>query len=170
MGLSARRSNQENIHEDSRSYLKVLYVNYMYLYDMNSAINYFNSITPPQNKKFNLYYNIMYVINCVNKSDKEEAVNKRDSLMIAYPNNKNIRNIERTITAYFTLNEIENIKALYPIDKGLEIKKIINAHFLMTYYKIRNNDVEAKFYAQFVIDNAKDLNGIITEAKSVIES
>jgi hypothetical protein len=162
--------NGENLHEDSRNYLMLLYVNYMYLYDLDSAVDYFNSIKVPQNKKFSLIYNMVDVINSVNKSDKEEAINKLGLFKQQYQNNKNVLNIERTITVYFTLDEIANIKELYPIDKGLNIQKVINAHLLMIYYKLRNNDLEAKYYAQYVIDHGNDLKQIVEEAKSIIEA
>ena len=162
--------NGTNLHEDSKSYLMLFYVNYLYLYDLDKAINLFNDIRIPEHKIYKLNYYTIDIINSINKKDKVEAFNKIESFRKLYPNHKYICKFERSFTVSLTLDEIPNIKELHPIDKGLNIQRLINAEVLMHYYNSRNNISEAKKYAEYVVEHGNDLLYLVNKAKEIIDS
>lgn len=161
--------SERTIHPDSRNYIMLVYVNYLYLHDIEAAIKYFEQITVPNYKPYRTYYDVIDTLNSFNKRDKEEAYIKLEQFKKQYPKHKYVTLLERTFVVSFTLDEIPNIKELYPIDKSINIQRLINAHLLMNYFKTRNNILEAKVYAQYVLEHANDLNGIIKEAQEVMD-
>jgi tetratricopeptide (TPR) repeat protein len=118
--------NVKNLHEDSKSYLMLLYVNYLYLYDLDVAIEYFKNINIPNHKAYKLQFHLIDTINSINKKDHEEALNKLELFKKLYPKNRNIGMLEMAITVNCTSNEIPNIKELYPIDKGMNIQRFFD--------------------------------------------
>ena len=162
--------NVKNLHEDSKSYLMLLYVNYLYLYDLDLAIEYFNNINIPNHKAYKLQFHLIDTINSINKKDYEEALNKLELFKKIYPKNRNIGMLEMAITVNCTSIEIPNIKELYPINKGMNIQRLINAEMLMHYFKSRNNISEAKKYAEYVVEHGNDLKNIVNKAKEIIDS
>ena len=161
--------SEETIHYDSRNFLRLSYVNYLYLYDQESAISYFEKIKVPYYKSYKIHYDLIDIINSINKNEKEESNEKFELFKSRYPKNKQINNLKRTLIVYFTLDEIPDIKELYPINKGSNIHRLINAHLLMVYYKTRNNIVEAKEFAKYILLHGNDLKEIIKEAQEVID-
>ena len=160
-----------NLHSDSINYLKLMYVNYYYLVNKEEACNYFNEISVPNFKTYQMYYDLIAVLNAINTDDKDKAY----ELLGVYKNKyskfkKNVEILERTLIANFTNDEILNVKMLYPIDKNLIIFKVVNAQFLMTYYLKRDNLDEAKVYAKFLLDNCKNLDYIYKEAEDILKS
>ena len=148
----------------------LFYVNYLYLYDLDKAINLFNDIRIPEHKIYKLNYYTIDIINSINKKDKVEAFNKIESFRKLYPNHKYISKFERSFTVSLTLDEIPNIKQLHPIDKGMNIQRLINAEVLMHYYNSRNNISEAKKYAEYVVEHGNDLLYLVNKAKEIIDS
>jgi hypothetical protein len=134
------------------------------------AIEYFKNINIPNHKAYKLQFHLIDTINSINKKDHEEALNKLELFKKLYPKNRNIGMLEMAITVNYTSNEIPNIKELYPIDKGMNIQRLINAEMLMHYFKSRNNISEAKKYAEYVVEHGNDLKNIVNKAKEIIDS
>jgi hypothetical protein len=159
---------EESLHDESKIYLKLIYVNYLYLYDLDTATSYFDSIEKPNFKNYNYQYKLISLLNSMNKKDFDEASRKLMLFKKQYPKNRNIKSLETYLTVFSTNEEIDKVKEIFSISKSSNAQRLINAQVLMHYFQTRNNIEEAKVYAKYVLEHANDLKGTMAKAQEII--
>ena len=160
--------SHDYLHPDSKSYLQCFYANYMALYDKEKSLQYFENIKEPKHKAYKRTYDLISLVYSLNKRNEEEFYLKLEQFKIKYPKFKSISSVETSANIFFKDAKIDNVDAIYDMNKGSNIQKLINANALMAYYHRRNDLVKAKLYAQYVIEHGNDLKYTVEKANKII--
>lgn len=163
----------ENLHPETRGYVKTIYSNYLGSVNKEESIKMFDSITRPNNKIYATMYDTMELLYYIKKKEYETTKNVLTKYRIKYPkNNAFCNNVDLIIQIENTNNIINNVEQSFPINTSFKFQNISNAYTLAYYYKSRNDLNKAIYYADVILSNKSDLeeyNKFANEIKSEIE-
>ena len=159
-----------NLHEDSLSYLLSLEANYCVLYNKEKSIEMFDKIKEPKFKPYNEIYNIIKVCYLINKEENEKALELIEELKIKMPKySKKISNFEILAKIKDKNIMISNIEDIIRIDNKFPFDNFANAYTLMCYYYERDNIENAKRYAKMVVSNGNEFTEAYNLAIKILD-
>ena len=160
--------SHDYLHPDAKSCLECFYANYMALYDKEKSLQYFENIKEPKHKAYKRTYDLVSLYHSLNKRDEEEFYKQLEQFKIKYPKFKNFSRVETSANIFLKDEKIDNVDAIYDMNKSSNIQKLINANALMVYYHRRNDLVKAKKYAEYVAKHGNDLKYTVLKANEIL--
>lgn len=158
----------ENLHPETRSYVKMFYSNYLGSVNRDESIKMFESITRPSIKSYAVTYDTLEILYYIKKQDYDAAQNMVEKHRIKYPKNSAFcNNVELIIKIENSNNIIDNIEQSFPINTPLKFQNIGNAYTLAYYYNSRKELDKAKHYANIILSYNTDLDEYNKLAKEI---
>lgn len=158
----------ENLNKETKSYLDLVKVGYLFSVDLDQANLLFEEIKKPTNKIYLISYEITEISYYTNKKEYDKAKELIALFEQKYPKNKACKSIIELIRLSDSNEVSENIENTMPINTLFKFINLCNAQFLLNYYKNRNQIDKAKNYANFILDANSDLEMVNKDAKEML--
>lgn len=160
----------ENLHPETRTYLKIIEAAFLTAVDKNAAIELYEGIEAPKTKQYRMLYDGLCMDMALIRDDYN-ALNKLiEEFKLTYPKSKNHEKINREALIYTSTDVIEDIESFYPTTTKYIFLNMINSEILMKYYLKRNQYNNAKRYANFILDANTELATLNQAARDCIDT
>ena len=158
--------SQNNIHTDSKIFLKANIANILFLDSKEEGIELFESLQAPQNNLYKDQYNQIKATYYIKKGDLESAKNMLSSI-----SNINIRqSLERAIFVYFYDDLFPSIESYYPYNTKMKFINLSNLDLLLYYSITRGLKDDAKKYAKLILDLNTNFNNLNSKCHNILDS
>lgn len=160
-----------NLHPETRNFVKILLVNALYAVDLDEAYNIFETIKRPTEKSYIPIYESVELLYYFNKEQYDIYHELLEKYKVESPNNIQVyKALERLDIVNNSKDVIENIESIYPYNTNNKFLNISSLHIMMKYYNIRDNHIKAKELAKIILDLKTDFNEINKDANEIINN
>ena len=163
----AEYQNNKNINEETKNYLRILNVNFLFLVDEKKAFRIYEKVyLPTENKYLHAYYFLDVLVRARRKEfddakAKLEWYKKYNSL-----SKEDIFSLQLFIDIYSD-KEIKDIEKMFSLNNNILYQNVFNARLLMDYYALKGDEKTA-FYAAYILKQKTDFAETINRAKAIV--
>ena len=164
---------KNKLAEDSRAYLDLIEVDYLFNIDLNKAIEIFNNIKKPEHLQYKLTYDLISLCVAINAKDYSlydhyYEITTNDFAKIKggvwLKNLKRIKLIKELMAEERCNPEIEQI---FKLDQRTMFSSLNCAMVLVQYYKLKGEEENMTKYIKFIKDNGSGLKQLMADINSI---
>lgn len=143
---------KNNIHPETYNFLLIIKTNYLFSYNLDKALELFQTIKEPENNKYLDLYHSVLVEGLIHLGKYDEA----------YKTIEMMKDSLKSKFIYFykvfcTNENIENIEAIYPTNQKNRFSNASSLYTKMKYYESRGNTLKTQELAKELIEYAPKL-------------
>lgn len=162
--LELEKIQMNNLHPQTYNYLEIIKANYMFVYDVDSALVLFQSIKKPTNKQYQLFYNVVEIEYLIRTKNYDLALDAIEKI-----NNNQKPMLQNFYKLFVTEEEMLNIESIYKENNKLKFNDASSIYAKMYYYHTRGNHDKAKMYARKIIGLAPGFKEYIVLANKILK-
>lgn len=162
--LELEKIQMNNLHPQTYNYLEIIKVNYMFVYDIDSALILFQNIQRPTNKQYLLFYNVVEIEYLIRTKNYDSALKSIEKI-----NDNQKPMLQNFYKLFVTEEEMLNIENIYKENNKLKFNNASSIYAKMYYYYTRGNQDKAKIYARKIIGLAPGFKEYIVLANKILK-